>query len=135
MSLLLNILWLILGGFELAVGWWFAGLAMAITIVGLPWAPAAFRTGLYALWPFDSEMVARADGGLGTGPLGAVGNIIWFLIAGWWLALAHLLLGLLMCVSIIGIPFGYAHIKLAGAALFPIGKTIRRKGDTFHPAE
>ena len=138
MSLLLNILWIVLGGFEMAVAWWFAGLLMAITIIGLPFAPAAFRQGLYALWPFDSEQVDRrsitGQEDAGTGPLGVLGNIIWFLLAGWWLALGHLLLALLFAITIIGIPFAYAHVKLAGAAVFPIGKTVRRKGDGFHPA-
>lgn len=133
MSLILNILWIILGGFELALGWWFAGLLMIISIIGIPWAPAAFRLGLYALWPFNTKQVPQQSHSL-NGPLALLGNIIWFVLAGWWLALGHALLGLVFCLTIIGIPFGYAHLKLAGAALFPVGKSVRRKGDDFHPA-
>jgi len=136
-SLILNILWLILGGLEMALGWWLAALLMAITLIGLPWVPAAFRMGLYTLWPFDSELVSRqlvtGREDLGTGCLGALGNIIWFFLAGWWLSLGHLVAALVLAITIIGIPFAYAHIKLAGAALFPLGKIVRRKGDAVSP--
>ena len=91
-SALLNVLWVVLGGLVMALGWWLAGLVCAITIVGLPWARSCFVIGSFALWPFGQEAVNRRElsgrGDLGTGPLGLVGNVVWFLVAGWWLAIA-----------------------------------------------
>jgi uncharacterized membrane protein YccF (DUF307 family) len=127
-SLLLNIAWIIFGGLWMAVGWLFAAVIMAITIIGLPWARAAFNIASYALLPFGRKAVSRAEhlgvDDLGTGPLGLIGNIIWLVLAGWWLALGHLITAILLAVTIIGIPFAWAHLKLAGIALWPIGKMI-----------
>jgi uncharacterized membrane protein YccF (DUF307 family) len=127
-ALLLNVLWMIFGGLEMAVGWLFAALIMAITIVGLPWARAAFNIASYALLPFGRKAVSRAEflgtEDLGTGPFGFLGNIVWLVFAGWWLALGHLVIAILFAVTIIGIPFAWAHLKLAGIALWPIGKMI-----------
>jgi uncharacterized membrane protein YccF (DUF307 family) len=127
-SLLLNIAWMIFGGLEMAVGWLIAAVIMAITIIGLPWARAAFNIALYALLPFGRKAVSRAEylgvDDFGTGPFGAIGNIIWLVLAGWWLALGHLIAAVLLAVTIIGIPFAWAHLKLAGIALWPIGKMI-----------
>lgn len=127
-SLLLNIAWMIFGGLEMAVGWLIAALIMAITIIGLPWARAAFNIALYTLLPFGRKAVSRAEylgvDDFGTGPFGAIGNIIWLVLAGWWLALLHLFTAVLLAVTIIGIPFAWAHLKLAGIALWPIGKMI-----------
>ena len=128
MSLLLNLLWIVFGGLWMAVAWLVAAVIMAITIIGLPWARAAFNIAVYTLLPFGQTAVSRAahTGGedLGTGPLGALGNIIWFIFAGWWLALGHLLFALGHAITIIGLPFAWAHLKLAGLALWPIGKMI-----------
>ncbi len=128
MSLLLNLLWIVFGGLWMAVGWLVAAVIMAITIVGLPWARAAFNIAVYTLLPFGQTAVSRADytgdEDLGTGPLGTLGNIIWFIFAGWWLALGHLFFALGLAVTIIGLPFAWAHLKLAGLALWPIGKII-----------
>jgi uncharacterized membrane protein YccF (DUF307 family) len=128
LALLLNIIWIICGGLAMALGWIVAAVIMAITIVGIPWARASFNIALYALLPFGHKAVSRAEytgrEDIGTGPLGLVGNIIWLVLAGWWLALGHFLLGIVLMVTIIGIPFGWAHWKLAGIALWPIGKTI-----------
>jgi uncharacterized membrane protein YccF (DUF307 family) len=127
-SLLLNLLWVIFGGLWMALAWVVAAILMAITIVGLPWARAAFNIALYTLLPFGQKAVSRAEytgrDDLGTGPLGVIGNIIWLLVAGWWLALLHLVTGVLLAVTIIGLPFTWAHVKLAGLALWPIGKMI-----------
>jgi uncharacterized membrane protein YccF (DUF307 family) len=127
-SLLLNILWLLFGGFYMAVGWFIAAILMAITIVGLPWTRAAFNIALYTLLPFGQTAVSRAAHtgreDLGTGALGAIGNLIWFILAGWWLALGHLITAVVLAFTIIGIPFAWAHLKLAGLALWPIGKMI-----------
>jgi uncharacterized membrane protein YccF (DUF307 family) len=128
MSLLLNLLWIVFGGLWMAVGWVFAAVIMAITIIGLPWARAAFNIAVYTLLPFGQTAVSRdAHTGredLGTGPLGTLGNIIWLIFAGWWLALGHILFALGHAVTIIGLPFAWAHLKLAGLALWPIGKMI-----------
>jgi uncharacterized membrane protein YccF (DUF307 family) len=101
---------------------------MAITIIGLPWARAAFNIALYTLLPFGQQAVSRAeytgDDDLGTGPLGTLGNIVWLLLAGWWLALGHLITAILLAITIIGLPCAWAHLKLAGMALWPIGKMI-----------
>lgn len=123
-----NIFWFILGGFLMGLGWWLAGLVAAITIVGLPWAKACFVIGQFAFLPFGKEAVNRKDltqrDDIGTGALGLVGNVIWFVLAGWWLAIGHLVSALACFVTIIGIPFGIQHMKLALIALAPIGKTI-----------
>jgi uncharacterized membrane protein YccF (DUF307 family) len=128
MSLLLNVLWILCGGLYMAVAWIVAAFIMAITIIGLPWARAAFNIALYTLLPFGQKAVPRAQvtgaEDLGTGLLGTLGNIIWLVLAGWWLALGHLITAFLLMLTIIGIPFAWAHLKLAGIALWPIGKMI-----------
>src|SRR5450830_1340009 len=128
LSLLLNVLWIVFGGLWMAVGWLIAAVLMAITIVGLPWARAAFNIASYTLLPFGQKAVSRAQYSgsedVATGPLGILGNIVWLLLAGWWLALGHLITAILLTVTIVGIPFAWAHLKLAGIALWPIGKII-----------
>ena len=127
-SILLNILWILIGGAWMAFAWLVAAVIMAITIIGLPWARAAFNIAIYTLLPFGQKAVNRehitGQPDLGTGPLGLIGNIIWLVLAGWWLALAHLITGLVWAVTIVGLPFAWAHLKLAGIALWPIGKVI-----------
>lgn len=132
-SFLLNVLWIVFGGLEMAIGWFIAGVIMAITIVGLPWARAAFNIGVYTLLPFGQTAVSRAEysgtDDLGTGFLGFLGNLIWLVLAGWWLALGHLIAAVLLAITLVGIPFAWAHLKLAGIALWPIGKIIVPIGD------
>jgi uncharacterized membrane protein YccF (DUF307 family) len=127
-SILLNILWLLSGGLWMAFGWMVAAVVVAITIVGLPWARAAFNIAAYTLLPFGQRAVRRdlltGQSDIGTGPLGLIGNLIWLLLAGWWLALAHIVTACVLAVTIIGIPFAWAHVKLAGIALWPIGRAI-----------
>lgn len=124
----LNILWVVLGGFVMALGWWLAALLCAITIVGLPWARSCWVIGKFSLWPFGYEAVNRKQltgrGDLGTGTLGLIGNVLWFVVAGWWLAIGHLSSALACFVTIIGIPFGIQHLKLALIALAPVGMTV-----------
>lgn len=123
----MNILWLILGGFWMAIGWYLAGIVMAITIVGLPWTRACFVLGNLSFWPFGKDVVDRRDVSgpdIGTGLLGFIGNVIWFVLAGIWLAIGHLLAAVANFVTIIGIPFALQHLKLALLALAPIGKTV-----------
>ncbi len=127
-SILLNLLWILLGGAQMAFGWLVAAVIMAITIIGIPWARAAFNIAVYTFLPFGSRAVRRDEltgaSDTGTGPLGFIGNLIWLLLAGWWLALGHAVIALVFAVTIIGLPFAWAHLKLAGLALWPIGKTI-----------
>ena len=128
LSLLLNVLWIVFGGLWMAIGWVIAAVLMAITIIGLPWTRAAFNIAMYTLLPFGQKAVSRAEyygnEDVGTGVLGFLGNIVWLVFAGWWLALGHLVTAILLAVTIIGIPFAWAHLKLAGIALWPIGKMI-----------
>jgi len=133
-SLLLNLLWIIFGGLYMAVGWLIAAVIMAITIIGIPWARAAFNIASYTMLPFGRKAVSRAEHlgshDVGTGPFGLLGNLIWFVLAGWWLALGHLITAILLAVTIIGIPFAWVHFKLAGISLWPIGKMIVDADDT-----
>lgn len=128
MTLLLNILWFIFGGFAAGLGWLIAGVVLAITIVGLPWSQAAFRIGLFTFFPFGKRVVDRREltghEDLGTGDVGLVLNVVWLVLAGWWLALGHLIIGVLQCFTLIGIPFGLQHFKLAWLALAPVGKAV-----------
>jgi len=127
-SFLLNVLWILFGGLWMAVGWVIAAIVMAVTIVGLPWTRAAFNIASYTLLPFGQTAVSRAEytgrQDIGTGPLGLVGNLLWLILAGWWLALAHVVTAALLALTIVGIPFAWAHLKLAGLALWPIGKIV-----------
>src|SRR6185369_8724506 len=119
MRLLLNILWFIFGGWISGTAWLLAGVILAITVVGLPWTPAAFRMAGFSYWPFGRIVVDRDDG-----PASFLLNIVWLVFAGWWLALHHIVLAVPLAISIIGIPFAWQHVKLAGLALTPVGKAI-----------
>jgi uncharacterized membrane protein YccF (DUF307 family) len=127
-SLLLNVLWIVFGGWWMAAGWLVGAIIMVVTIIGLPFARSAFNIAWYTLLPFGQTVVPREDytgrGDLGTGPLGVIGNLIWLILAGWWLALGHVITAVALAVTIIGLPFAWAHLKLAGLALWPIGKTV-----------
>src|SRR3978361_1719045 len=127
-SILLNIFWILLGGAWMAAGWMFAAIIMAITIIGLPWARAAFNIAVYTLLPFGSRAVRRDEvtgqPDIGTGPLGMIGNLIWLVLAGWWLALAHLVTAVVLAGTIIGVRFTWAPLNLVGIVLWPIGKVI-----------
>ncbi|MEO8812378.1 MAG: YccF domain-containing protein [Caulobacteraceae bacterium] len=130
MTLVLNVLWFVFGGFITGFLWLLGGCLLALTIVGLPWTMAAFRIGLFAFAPFgrrieDRRLITGRED-LGTGPLGVVLNILWFLLGGWHIALAHVLVGAAQFVTIIGIPFALQNFKLAIVALAPVGKTVVR---------
>ncbi|MGE3757898.1 MAG: YccF domain-containing protein [Pseudobdellovibrionaceae bacterium] len=129
MNFILNLLWLFLGGWTAALSWFFSAIIMVLTIVGIPWARAAFNIGVLTLWPFGSKVVDRSrltgSMDLGTSPLGFIGNILWFVFAGWWLALVHLFWALVFFITIIGIPFALQHVKLARISLMPVGKAVK----------
>lgn len=121
MRLILNIIWLVLAGVWLAVGYIIAAVLLAVTIIGLPFAKQATKLAAYALWPFGRTLVPAGTRHVG---LSVMGNIAWFILAGWWLALEHLIVGCLLCLTIVGIPLGVGAFKMAGAALVPFGKEI-----------
>ncbi|MFD0914272.1 YccF domain-containing protein [Methylophilus luteus] len=126
-----NFLWFIFGGFFMGLAWWFFGILAFITIIGIPWGKACFVIGQFTFLPFGREAVSRnvlnQKDDIGTGVLGFIGNVIWFIFAGAWLAIGHIISALACFVTIIGIPFGIQHLKLAGISLAPIGKTIVSK--------
>jgi uncharacterized membrane protein YccF (DUF307 family) len=117
---ILNVIWLLLAGFWLAVGYVLAGIVACILIITIPFGIAAFRIAGYALWPFGRTVVRRGDAGVGS----TVGNILWVVLFGWWLALAHLITGIALCITIIGIPLGLANFKLIPVSLTPLGREI-----------
>ncbi|MDA8363687.1 MAG: YccF domain-containing protein [Gammaproteobacteria bacterium] len=123
MRLIGNLIWFVFGGFVMGCAWWLAGLMAAVTILGIPWAIAAFRIGTFSFWPFGRVIVERRSG-VARATLSALGNLIWALLAGWWLALGHLISAALCAMTILGIPFAIQHVKLAGLSLFPFGKDI-----------
>jgi uncharacterized membrane protein YccF (DUF307 family) len=120
MRLLLNLIWLVFGGLLLTLGYAIAALVMFILIITIPFGIAAGRIALFCVWPFGRTLVRRPDAGAGS----LIGNIIWFVLAGWWLALGHLVTGVLMCLTIIGIPLGLANFKLIPVAITPFGREI-----------
>jgi len=119
MRLLLNLLWFVFGGFISGTLWLLAGLLLAVTVIGLPWTPAAFRMAGFSYWPFGKVVVDRDDGAASL-----VLNLLWLILAGWWLALHHLVLAFALAITIIGIPFAWQHVKLAAASLAPVGKAV-----------
>jgi uncharacterized membrane protein YccF (DUF307 family) len=121
MRTLLNVLWLVLAGLWLALGYVIAAVIMAITIIGIPFAAQALKLAGYALWPFGRTLVPSATRHKG---LSVVANVLWFVLVGWWLALEHLIVGIVLCITIIGIPLGVGAFKMAGAALVPFGKEV-----------
>lgn len=123
-----NILWFVLGGVFMGLSWYFTGILAFISIIGIPWGKACFVIGTFTFFPFGKEAISRKElhlkDDIGTGSLGLIGNIIWFVFAGFWLALGHMISAMLNFISIIGIPFGIQHLKLAAISIAPIGKTV-----------
>ncbi|MFA6013118.1 MAG: YccF domain-containing protein [Desulfobacteraceae bacterium] len=123
-----NILWFVLGGVFMGLSWYFTGILAFISIIGIPWGKACFVIGTFTFFPFGKEAISRKElhlkDDIGTGSLGLIGNILWFVFAGFWLALGHVTSAMLNFISIIGIPFGIQHLKLAVISIAPIGKTV-----------
>ncbi len=120
MTTLLNVIWLVLCGFWMAVGYVVAGVVCCLLIVTIPFGIASFRIANYALWPFGRTVVQRRDAGAGS----AIGNVIWFVVAGLWLAIGHVVTGIALCLTVIGIPLGIASFKMVPVSLFPLGREI-----------
>jgi uncharacterized membrane protein YccF (DUF307 family) len=117
---ILNVLWLVLSGFWLAVGYAVAGIIMCVLIITIPFGIASFRLAAFVLWPFGRTVVRRPDAGTAS----TIGNVLWFVLFGLWIAIAHVVLGLVLCLTVIGIPLGLGNFKLAGMAIAPLGKDI-----------
>ena len=120
MNVIGNIIWLVFGGILGAILWFIAGLVLCITIIGIPFGIQCFKIASFVLWPFGREIEL---GNFGVG--GLLMNIIWLIFFGWELAIAHLVIGLILCLTIVGIPFGLQHFKFAKLGLIPFGATIR----------
>lgn len=120
MRFILNVIWLVLCGLWIALGYAIAGVICCVLIVTIPFGLAAFRIADYALWPFGRRVVEREDAGVPS----LIGNIVWIVFAGWWLALAHAVTGAMLCLTIIGIPLGLANFKLIPVSLMPLGTRI-----------
>ena len=120
MRTVLNIIWLVLSGFWLFLGYLAAGVLLCVLIVTIPWGIASFRIGIYALWPFGQTIVSKPT----SGTWSFLGNVVWVVLAGWWLALAHLVSGIVLCITVIGIPLGLANFKMIPVSLMPLGKEI-----------
>lgn len=120
MSLIGNLVWLVLGGIVLAVLWAVAGLLICITVVGIPFGLQCFKFAGFVLWPFGRTVEIG-----NFGVVGLLCNILWILLLGWELCIAHLVVGAVFCLTIIGIPFGLQHLKLAKLAILPFGARIR----------
>jgi uncharacterized membrane protein YccF (DUF307 family) len=118
--LLLNVIWFVFAGFWTAIGYAIAALIMFVLIITIPFGVAALRIGVFALWPFGKTVVRRPD----AGACSAIGNVVWFVLAGWWLILLHLITGVLLCLTIIGIPLGLANFKLIPVTFSPFGRDI-----------
>ncbi len=127
MRLVLNVVWLVFGGFWLFLGYVLAGVLLCLPIITIPWAIASFRIAGYALWPFGRTIVAKESAGVGS----FLGNVIWFVLAGWWLALLHVVSGIVLVGTIIGIPLAFADFKMVPISLVPLGKDVvsTRRGE------
>ena len=126
-----NIIWFLCGGVIMGLAWWLVGLICFISIIGIPWGRACFVIGNFSFFPFGQEVISRdeltKEMDIGTSPLGTIGNIIWFLLAGIWLAIGNIMSAVACFITIIGIPFALQHLKLAYISLAPIGKTVVSK--------
>ena len=114
-----NVVWLVVAGWELLLAWWFAGLLVCLTVVGIPFGVQLFKIGLYAAWPFG-----RSAKVVDPSPLGTVGNVLWVVLIGWWLALAHVVAAVAVALTIVGIPAAWVNLKLVSIAFMPFGRRV-----------
>ncbi|MBJ6940907.1 YccF domain-containing protein [Vibrio cholerae] len=123
-----NIIWFLCGGIVMGLAWWLVGVLAFISIIGIPWGRACFVIGNFSFWPFGYEAISRDEltdqTDIGTSGFGVLGNIIWFILAGFWLAVGHILSAVACFITIIGIPFALQHLKLVVISLAPIGKAV-----------
>ncbi len=126
-DVVLNIIWLIFCGIWMALGYLLAALICFVLIITIPFGVAALRIAGFVLWPFGREAVQRPEAGAPS----VVANVIWIIVAGWWLALGHLITSIPLLLSIIGIPFGWANLKLIPVSLTPFGREIIETSDGF----
>jgi uncharacterized membrane protein YccF (DUF307 family) len=131
MRLLLNLIWLLLAGIWLALSYLLAAVLLTITVIGIPFAVQSIKLAGYALWPFGRTLIQSPGRNKS---LSVIGNILWFVLAGWWIFLEHLVTGVLLCLTIIGIPLGVGNIKMAAAALTPFGREVVKKSDLAPPS-
>jgi uncharacterized membrane protein YccF (DUF307 family) len=120
MRVILNVIWLVLCGFWMAIAYVLAGLVAFVLIITIPFGIAAFRIANYVLWPFGRTIAPRQGAGVGS----LIGNIVWIILFGWWLAVGHLVTGIVLCITIIGIPLGLANFKMIPISLLPLGARI-----------
>lgn len=125
MKTLLNLLWFVLAGVWMAIAYVIAGVLMFVTIIGIPFGLQSLKLARYALWPFGRRLVQRPDR---MKAMSAIGNVLWFILGGWYLALGHLVTGVLLCITVVGIPLGIASFKMAGAAVRPMGREVVKSG-------
>ncbi|WP_075302474.1 MULTISPECIES: YccF domain-containing protein [unclassified Pseudonocardia] len=120
MRLILNVIWLVLSGFWLFLGYLAAGIVACVLIVTIPFGIAAFRIGFYALWPFGRDVVRRPTAGVAS----TIGNVLWILLFGWWLVLGHIGTAIALAITIVGLPLAWANLKLIPVSLFPLGSQV-----------
>ena len=130
MRFVLNVIWLVLCGFWMAIGYVVAGVICCILIITIPFGVASFRIASYALWPFGRTAIRKPSAGVGS----ALGNVIWVVVAGWWLALGHIVTGIALCITILGIPLGIASFKMVPISLLPLGREIVPSDELVHRA-
>ncbi len=128
MQFVLNVIWLVLCGIWMAIAYAVAGVICCILIITIPFGIASFRIANYALWPFGRTAIRKPSAGVGS----AIGNVIWIVVAGWWLAIGNIVAGIAMCITIIGIPLGIASFKMVPISLLPLGREIVPSDELVH---
>lgn len=126
MSILLNLIWLVFGGFFICLGYFVGGLALCLTVVGIPWGLQCFKLAMFAIWPFDLDTKFSGEQALG-GVINVPLNIIWLIFGGLWVVFHHIFWGVILCITIVGIPFGVQHFKMVKLGIWPFGRVVVEK--------